>query len=217
MSTAAIRRTDGSNPGWKVLVVLGLAGIAAAVFLVVFALPYFKLDPDKLSLYRGKEGWIFLHIATGAVALSLGPFVLWHGLKRRRMMLHRRIGAAYMIAVGFSSIAGFYLAIHTNIGWVFGMGLAGLATAWVATTGLAYICIRRRRIEQHKEWMIRSYVVTLAFVNFRILVGVLQAAGVGTNVEQLTAASWFCWAVPLLLAELILQSRKIWRPEFSSK
>jgi len=65
--------------------------------------------------------------------------------------------------------------------------------------------------------MIRSYVVTLAFVNFRILAGILQGAGVGTLTEQLTAASWFCWAVPLLLAESILQGRKIWRRERLSR
>jgi uncharacterized membrane protein YozB (DUF420 family) len=36
--------------------------------------------------------------------------------------------------------------------------------------------VRRRKIEQHKEWMIRSYVVTLAFLTFRVLDRILQAA-----------------------------------------
>ena len=100
---------------WRVLTLLGLAGVAAFIFMVVFALPY------------------------------------------------------------------------------------GVGHGVVTTTGLAYVSIRRRLIEQHKEWMIRSYVVTPAFVNFRIVVGILQGAGVGTLTEQLTAASWFCGAVPLLL------------------
>jgi hypothetical protein len=46
-------------------------------------------------------------------------------------------------------------------------------------------------------------------VFFRILVGVLQATGVGSLQEQLAAASWFCWAAPLLVTEAILQGRKI--------
>ncbi len=62
---------------------------------------------------------------------------------------------------------------------------------------------------QHQEWMIRSYIVTFGFVTFRLLVGALQAADVGTLREQLAAASWFCWSVPLLCAEAILQGRKI--------
>jgi hypothetical protein len=114
-----------------------------------------------------------------------------------------------MGAIAISSIAAFYLASHTDISWTFGAGLSGLAVAWLLTTGLALISIKKRLITQHQEWMIRSYVVTLAFVNFRIFAGVLQAVGVGTLVEQLTTASWFCWAVPLLITEAILQARKI--------
>jgi hypothetical protein len=115
----------------------------------------------------------------------------------------------YMGAIAISSIAAFYLASHTDISWVFGIGLSGLGVAWILTTGLALVSIRKRLINQHQEWMIRSYVVTLGFVYFRIFVGIMQAAGVGTLVEQLTAASWFCWAVPLLITEAVLQARKI--------
>ena len=93
--------------------------------------------------------------------------------------------------------------------WVFGAGLAGLAVAWIVTTGLAFAAIRRGLIHQHQEWMTRSYVVTFAFVTFRIFAGITQATGVGTLREELTAASWFCWAVPLLMTEAVLQGRKI--------
>jgi Predicted membrane protein (DUF2306) len=92
---------------------------------------------------------------------------------------------------------------------VFGAGLTGLGVAWVVTTGLAFLAINRHLYDQHKEWMIRSYVVTFAFVTFRALHASLSAADVGTLHEQLAVASWFCWAVPLLITEVILQGRKI--------
>jgi hypothetical protein len=113
------------------------------------------------------------------------------------------------MSVALSSVAAFYLACHTDFGWVFGMGLAGLAGAWIVTTGLAFVAIRRHLIHQHQEWMIRSCVVTFAFVTFRIFVGVMTVLGVGTTLEQFAAASWFCWAVPLLLIEALVQGRKI--------
>ena len=31
-----------------------------------------------------------------------------------------------------------------------------LSVAWMVTTGMAYVAIRNRRFEQHKEWMIRK-------------------------------------------------------------
>jgi hypothetical protein len=58
--------------------------------------------------------------------------------------------------------------------------------------------------------MIRSYVVASAFVFFRVFVDLLHAAGVhgstgsGTP-EELKIAAWLCWAVPLLLAEPLIQ------------
>jgi hypothetical protein len=137
-----------------------------------------------------------------------GPVQLWLGLTARRVNLHRMLGAIYIVSVAASGLAGYYLAFNTSLGWVFGAGLAGLATAWIVTTGLAVLAIRRRLFEQHKEWMIRSYVVTTAFVSFRFLFTVLEAIDLGTKTERLGAAAWVCWAVPLLITEAILQGRK---------
>ncbi len=191
------------------LVGLSTVGVLALVFVALVALPYFQLTEAQFKVYWPRRWWLLLHIATGIVALLSGPFQLWLGLTEQRVQLHRRLGIVYMASVAVSSLAAYYLAFHTDFGWQFGLGLGSLATVWLITTGLAFAAIRRHLYEQHKEWMIRSYVVTTAFVTFRVFVGVLQATGVGTIVEELTAASWFCWAVPLLINEAILQGRKI--------
>lgn len=198
-----------STPTLWSKVALVAAVVTGGGFIVGFVFPYFRLTQDALGPYWPKRIWLLLHITAGTVALMLGPFAIWLGVARRRMNLHRNLGVAYIASVALSSVAAFYLAFHTDVSWVFGAGLASLATAWVVTTGLAFLSIRKGLISQHKEWMIRSYVVTLGFVNFRILVGILQVAGVGTLVEQLNVASWFCWAFPLLVTEAILQGRKI--------
>jgi type III secretory pathway component EscR len=57
--------------------------------------------------------------------------------------------------------------------------------------------------------MIRSYVVTTAFVTFRVVFEVFKQAGVGTVPERLAATAWLCWSIPLLLAEVVLQGRKM--------
>jgi uncharacterized membrane protein len=212
MDDTAVFKPTPSTPwasGWRSLAVLGIAMIVALGFVAMFALRYFTLDQQVFGPYWPRRSWLLLHIAGGMVALLVGPGQLWLGLKRQRLDLHRRLGVAYMTSVGLSSAAAFYLAAHTDLGWVFGAGLAGLAVAWIVTTGLAFAAIRRGLIHQHQEWMTRSYVVTFAFVTFRIFTGIMQATGVGTLREELAAASWFCWAVPLLMTEAVLQGRKI--------
>jgi hypothetical protein len=196
---------------WPGLVTLIIASVMAIGSMATFAIPYLALDPEVLGRFEGRRAWILAHVGFGAIALILGPIQIWFGLKRRRLQLHRYLGVAYLTSVALGSIPAFYLAATNQIHWIFGLGLGGLAVAWVTSTGLGFAAIRKRMISQHQEWMVRSYVTTFAFVTFRFFVGFLQVTGVGTLVEQLNAASWFCWAVPLLITEAIIQGRKVLR------
>ena len=214
MSNAATLASPASNQRMPVAgtILLGLAAVLALGFLAMFALPYSTLDETTFGRFWPKRGWLLTHIAGGMVALVVGPVQIWLGLTRRRMALHRVLGKVYAAAVVVGGISSFGLSLTTEAGWAFGMGLAFLGLAWFVTTGMALAAVLRRRFELHKEWMIRSYVVTFAFVNFRIFVGVTEAMGVGTDLERLAAASWFCWAVPLLVTEVLLQARRTLAP-----
>jgi hypothetical protein len=83
---------------------------------------------------------------------------------------------------------------------------SGSVDVMAITTAMAYYSVRHRAIAQHREWMIRSYVVTLAFVFFRVGFEVLNHYDV-TEPERSMALAWGCWAVPLLLTEPLLQLR----------
>jgi hypothetical protein len=188
---------------------LWIVSAIAMVFVVHTALPYFSFSEAQFGRYGPRRWWLLVHIGAGTVALLSGPVQLWLGLANQRKALHRALGATYIACVAVGSLAGYYLALTTTFGWVFGTGLASLATAWVVTTGLALVAIRRRLYDQHKEWMIRSYVATTAFVTFRLFFLVLGQAGIGTPIERATAMSWLCWAPPLLITEALLQGRKM--------
>jgi uncharacterized membrane protein len=190
-------------------ILLSLATLIALVFVAVAAAPYFLSSAHGADQYAGRRGPLLVHIAFGMVALFTGPVQLWLGLADRRRNLHRQLGMAYIGAVVVSAVAAYWIALLPSAGWVFGTGLMGLATAWLATTGMAFLAIKRQLIEQHKEWMIRSYVVTFAFVFFRIGSGTLGAIFPEQVVPQVSALAWACWSVPLMFTEVILQARKI--------
>jgi uncharacterized membrane protein len=191
------------------LLAITMAALAALAFFVHTAVPYLRLDPGVLARYASRRGWVLVHIAAAGVALLTGPVQLWLGISRRGTRVHRWLGRIYVVHVGIGSIAAFYLAANTELGWGFGTGITGLGVAWVVTTGMAIAAISRGAIEQHREWMIRSYVVTFAFVTFRVAWTVLKAAGIGTLSEQLAMCSWFCWAVPLLATEVVIEGRRL--------
>jgi uncharacterized membrane protein len=191
------------------LATISLAALVALGFFVSVALPYLLLDPSVLARYEPRRAWVVAHVAAGGVALLTGPIQLWLGISGLALRVHRRLGRAYVMAVAIGSAAAFYLAAHTSLGWGFAAGITSLGIAWVTTTTLAIAAVRRGFIEQHRQWMIRSYTVTFAFVTFRAMWATLEAAGVGTRGEQLAMSSWFCWAVPLLIVETVIHGRRI--------
>jgi hypothetical protein len=195
------------------MIPLGIVAVMAAWFIYGYAYRYLTLDSEQFGIFKPRGDWLVLHVVGGTAALLIGPAQLWLGSQRGKMVLHRILGIGYLMGVAVSSVAAFYLAAHTDFGWVFAMGLTSLAIAWITTTGLAVVAISRYLIQQHREWMVRSYVVTFSFVIFRILVDVLGITGTGTIVERLTAASWLCWSVPLLITEAMLQGRKMFIPQ----
>lgn len=220
MSTAVLEPGAArGQPGRGTAAVLGAALLAALFFVAVVALPYFTflfsdtpgeyVDEQLFGLYFPKRGWLLLHIAGGMLALLAGPVQLWLGLSERRMDLHRRLGMAYIAAIAVGVTGAVALAVQTDLGWVFGAGLLGLALAWVVTTGLAFAAIRKSLVDQHREWMIRSYVVTFAFVTFRVGDVAMLGLGLGARPQNLTFMAWACWALPLLVTEAVLQGKKI--------
>jgi hypothetical protein len=95
-----------------------------------------------------------------------------------------------------------YPRVHRKLGFVY--------MAAIVLSSAAFLAITRHLYEQHKEWMIRSYVVTFGFVTFRAFDGVLAAQGVPL-LEHIGISARFAWSVPLFLNEVVLQGRKILR------
>ena len=155
--------------------------------------------------YWRMRGWLLLHITSGMVALLIGPWQFSRRLRQRYLQLHRVSGRVYVIAVMCGCAAAFRLAAGTTFGKAWGLTLAGLAFAWAATTLMAYYAVRQRQISIHKEWMIRSYVVTFAFVTFRVLNDNPPMMNWLPESDRAVTYGWASWAIPLLITEVILQ------------
>lgn len=181
-------------------------------YLNTSALKYLTPSPETYGIFWGRYEWLFAHAVAGTVALLLGPLQFWPGLKQKRPMLHRSTGSLYVGSVGIGALAALYLAFHTDFGWMYAMGLTSMALAWIISTGLASVAIYRGLIPQHREWMIRSYVITFGFVTLRLVTDVLDSRGIGTIAERLALGSWVSWSVPLLITEALLQGRKVFAP-----
>jgi uncharacterized membrane protein YozB (DUF420 family) len=195
---------------WRLVLVLAVLASLALWFVGNNVLYYVRYDPGTYGDFWPRRFGLLLHIAGGLLALSVGLVQIWLGLTGRTRALHRNLGRLYASGVLVGSFGAYYLAFTIDPkNFAYAAGLFMLATAWLITSGMAILAIRRRAYEQHREWMIRSYTVTFAFVTFRLInqwVGALHLAP--QDALDITMA-WACWSVPLLIAEPLLQLRRM--------
>ncbi|HVU47549.1 MAG TPA: DUF2306 domain-containing protein [Terracidiphilus sp.] len=192
--------------------VIGLAAVlvVAAGFVLKYVFHYYlNYNPSGFDYLWPRRGWLLLHISGGMVALLIGPWQFSRRLRQRYLSLHRVLGRTYLISIVCGAVAALYLAVTTPFGWAWGTALVALAMAWLTTSGMAFYAVKQRQIQVHQEWMVRSYVVTFAFVTFRVLndfgpTSHLQPAG-----DRAVTFVWVAWAVPLLFTEVVLQLRRM--------
>lgn len=194
-------------------IVLVVLVVVAVYFVIDRALPYFfKFNIEQYQdYYWPNKWWLVGHLLGGALALIIGPFQFSTTFRNRFLKTHRNLGKVFIIAIIIASLSAMYMSIYVapqvNISW--SISLFVMALAWLTSVLMAYRAIRLRRITQHREWMIRTYIITLGFVLFRILnENAFIRDAMPTFEERGAACIWLSWVVPLFIAEVVLQWHK---------
>lgn len=207
-SAAAGRPTAARTPlrlqlGWAVMALLALAvaGYATAVLLAPPARNGFIRALLTVSPLAAP-----LHFGGGAIALLAGALQAHRGLRLRRPAVHRWTGRVYLLAVLASGSAGLLLATRSTAGPIAQWGFGLMAVLWLVTTVVGWRHARAGRYQEHRNWMIRSYALTLAAVTLRLWLPLSQVAGIAF-LTAYVAIAWLCWVPNLLLAEWFLRRR----------
>lgn len=188
-----------------------VVGGVVLFFVYQHVLRYFVWNEETYGYYWPFRLALIAHVGGGLIALLMGVFQLWSGLNVQGMGSHPVTGRIYVAAVLVGSLAGMWLSVTSAVfGFAWGVGVFSLALAWLAITGMALLCIKRRNIKAHRQWMVRSYIVTFAFVLFRITTDYVPAEALWgvSPPEMSTAMIWPVWVLPQLGYELYLQYRE---------
>jgi Predicted membrane protein (DUF2306) len=202
------------------LIITGVILALAAAFVARYAFRYYLhyneaafTDPVRgASNYWVMRTWLLAHISGGLLALLTGPFQFWTGFRNRYARVHRFMGYCFLTGVAIGVIGGMRMAINTTGNWTVAAWELALALAWFTTTSMAFYAILKRKIAVHKEWMVRAYVVTFAFVTFRILNDFPPLSRIQPDGDRANMIGWACWSIPLLFTEVILQMRRMSSP-----
>jgi hypothetical protein len=209
----------GAGRGRGPALLLAATLLAAATIWFLYSRVHYVADfsaASYTSYFWPRRFGLLAHMAGGATAITTGLVQIWLGLSGRTNWLHRSLGKVYALGVAVGSVGGFYMALTIPGAMAYASGLFFLALAWVTTTGMALYAISRRQFDQHRDWMLRSYTVTFAFVTFRFGEAILRPwlkMPQGQAADDLdTLMAWACWAIPLLLLEVFIQLGRVRKP-----
>ena len=181
----------------RVDALVGTAALSSLLFIWIVAFPAF--GPDRLPRHAGHVVYLSAHVAGGAVMLLSGAVALRIGLTRMWFRWHKWAGYTYLASGTLA--AGIALARSFDTSHTPGLSTGTLAFFWLAFTAMAYRAIRNRRFDEHRAWMIRSYVLAWTFVFCRFWTRAAPAALQGNENDMI----WLTWVAPILLAEIALQ------------
>lgn len=191
--------------GWMAVMFLLLLVFGFALHrLIALAIPAAAGPGDPFAAtYSRHRLAVYLHVVPGVLFLALGPLQFIRRIRARHIRFHRWAGRVYLasgLVVGLSAI---------SIGLRFpASGLnEGTATVFFAAIFLfclakAYVHIRARRIQQHREWMIRAFSVGIGVSTIRVLTFVFVVMTHASIPALLGVMFWLGFGSTLLAGEI---------------
>ena len=154
----------------------------------------------------------YIHVFSSVLALAAGLTQFSGHIQRKYKKVHRTIGKIYVIVVLLVNFpTALVLAYYANGLLPTKIAFTLLDCLWFFFTFRAYTAIRKKKIIEHKEFMIRSFALTFSAITLRTWNIVLSETFPGT--DQLTLYmidAWMGFVPNLLVAEwLIRRKRKL--------
>jgi uncharacterized membrane protein len=169
-----------------------------------FDLPLLNSHSPERQHLMPVQGWMLLHGIGGPMGLLLGPLQFSTRLRQRNPRLHRILGRFYIGGVLLATPAAVAIAIILGPP-VLVMAATLQSTGWLVSTAIAFYFIRNRKIQQHREWMMRGYPFAMVFVAARALLSIPAIARLGE--VGLVSVVWSCIVAAAFLPTLVIQWR----------
>jgi uncharacterized membrane protein len=146
----------------------------------------------------------YLHIVPGGLTLLTGWAQFNSKLRNRHLNRHRLLGKIYVFSALLSALAGIYIGFYATGGSIAAAGFILLGVCWFYSTFMAYLHVRKQRIEAHQRMMIYSYAACLAAVTLRIWNPILVPI-MGDFVSAYRIVAWLCWVPNLAIAYWLVE------------
>lgn len=195
--------------GWGMITLMALA-------IAGFTVIYFDFRPDTFFLGTKPVFLVqdpvwrtafYIHITSSMLCLALGPFQFLQGWRKKHLRWHRLAGKIYVVSILLLGCpTGLYMAFFANGGFPTALGFFLLSLVWWYATYMAWHTIRRRDVQAHRRWMVRSFALAFSAVTLRIIwMPLLSLFTPIPHDTILHITAYLNWIPNLVVAELLLR------------
>jgi len=175
---------------------------AIAHFLAITYQKYGDVNAGSYSLFSSRREWLLAHLSGATLTLLLGPFQFPTRLRVAYPLVHRWTGRLYLVAMLVACVGAAGLIVTTPAGIGIQIAFAATELAWLFTALMGFIAIRGKRMQVHRRWMIRNYIITFVFITFRVALMIPTLMALGPPSVMIPVLLELSWVIPLVVYEL---------------
>ncbi|SFN68038.1 Predicted membrane protein [Chryseobacterium oleae] len=158
--------------------------------------------PEYLSFF-------YTHVYTSIFVLFSGFLAILRkdfGIKN----LHRNIGKIYIFLILIlAAPSGIYMGFFANGGFLSKISFVILGFLWWFSTYKAYQSARQKKFKEHKQWMWRSFALSLSALTLRIWKVIIVYLFHPNPMDVYQIIAWLGWIPNILLIEYLITKKHI--------
>jgi len=159
--------------------------------------------------YIGIDHWriaFFIHVYASIWVLLAGFTQFSEGLRDFYPRLHRAFGYVYVTDVLLmTGPAGLLMGFYANGGLSSKIAFVTLAVGWMTFTAIALVKAKQGDFVAHRNFMIRSYALTLSAVTLRAWKWTITTPVELPPMDVYRSVAWLGWVPNILLAEFLIR------------
>ena len=166
---------------------------------------FLRIKQDVIDLPFYKLAF-FMHVYSAVLVLPAGLTQFSVFIRKKYPVLHRYNGWLYSIVVIFiAGPGGLYMGIYANGGVLSQISFVLLAVLWISFTAIALYKAVKGNYKSHREFLIRSFALTLSAITLRAWKYLLVYLLHPRPMDVYQAVAWLGWIPNLIIAELIIR------------
>lgn len=153
--------------------------------------------------------FFYSHVYTSIFVLLSGFLAILRkhfGIKN----FHKNIGKAYIFLIlVFAAPSGIYMGIFANGGIYSKISFVLLGFLWWISTFKAYQLARQKKFKQHRQWMCRSFALSLSAMTLRMWKVIIVYLFHPNPMDVYQIIAWLGWIPNFLFIEYLIAKKYI--------